>query len=40
MIDKSKQYWSGDCAADIDEYLREYTELPELETRLRQLLSD
>ena len=22
MIDKSKKYWTGDCAADIDEWLR------------------
>ena len=33
MIDKSKKYWSGDSAADIDEYLREYTEVPDLEVR-------
>ncbi len=25
MIDKSKKYWYGDCADDIDEYLRAYT---------------
>ncbi|MBQ8599029.1 MAG: hypothetical protein IJ411_02815 [Oscillospiraceae bacterium] len=33
MIDKTKKYWSGDCAADIDDYLRAYTELPELDVR-------
>lgn len=26
MIDKSRKYWYGTCADDIDEYLREYTE--------------
>ena len=26
MIDKSKDYWYGDCADDIIEYLNEYTE--------------
>lgn len=25
MIDKSKEYWYGDSADDIDEYLREYS---------------
>ena len=24
MIDTSKKYWTGDCAADIDEWLRLY----------------
>lgn len=33
MIDKSKTYWIGDSADDIDEYLREYTELPSLEVK-------
>ncbi len=33
MIDKSKKYWSGDCAADIDEYLKEYTENPQLDVK-------
>lgn len=26
MIDKSKKYWTGDSAEDIDEYLRLYSE--------------
>lgn len=33
MIDKSKKYWVGSEASDIDEYLKEYTELPELEVK-------
>lgn len=33
MIDKTKKYWSGDCAADIDEYLRAYTELSDLDVK-------
>ena len=33
MIDKSKKYWVGSGASDIDEYLKEYTELPELEVK-------
>ena len=26
MIDKSGKYWHGDCADDINEYLKEYSE--------------
>jgi ribosomal protein S27E len=26
VIDKSKKFWSGDCAEDIIEYLNEYTQ--------------
>ena len=33
MIDKSKKYWYGDQANDIDEFLREYTEVPDLEIK-------
>ena len=33
MIDKSKKYWVGSEASDIDEYLKEYTELPDLEVK-------
>ena len=31
MIDKSKEYWTGDSAEDIDEWLKEYTEEKEIE---------
>ena len=31
MIDKSKTYWVGDSAADIDEYLKAYTDRSDLE---------
>ena len=33
MIDKSRKYWHGDCADDIDEYLREYTEVPDIDIK-------
>ena len=33
MIDKSRKYWHGDCADDIDEYLREYTEIPDIDIK-------
>ena len=33
MIDKSRKYWYGDCANDIDEFLREYTEISDLEIK-------
>ncbi|MBQ1205607.1 MAG: hypothetical protein IIX67_00230 [Clostridia bacterium] len=31
MIDKSRKYWHGDSPDDIDEFLKEYTELPEID---------
>ncbi len=33
MIDKSRYYWYGDCADDIDEFLREYTEVPDIDIK-------
>ena len=30
MIDKTKEFWTGDRPEDIDEWLREYTELDDL----------
>ena len=33
MIDKSREYWHGDCANDIDEYLKEYTEVPNIDIK-------
>lgn len=32
MIDRTKPFWTGDCAEDIGEYLRAYTEDEHLET--------
>ncbi|MDE6781059.1 MAG: hypothetical protein K2J40_06340 [Ruminococcus sp.] len=31
MIDKSGQYWHSECADDIDEYLKEYSENPSID---------
>lgn len=31
MIDKTKKFWTGNSATDIDEYLRLYSELDELD---------
>ena len=36
MIDTSKKYWTGDCAADIDEWLRLYVD--SLSSYARQFL--
>lgn len=33
MIDKSKEYWTGDSAEDIDEWLKEYAEDKEIEVK-------
>lgn len=33
MIDRTPKYWTGDSPDDIAEWLREYTELPELEVK-------
>ncbi len=33
MIDKTKTYWHGDCADDIDEYLKEYTEALDIDIK-------
>ena len=33
MIDKSKKYWHGDCVDDIDEYLKEYSEVAAIDVK-------
>ena len=33
MIDKSGEYWRGSSADDIDEYLAEYSEEPDIEVK-------
>ena len=33
MIDRTPKYWTGDSPADIDEWLVEYTENPDLKVR-------
>lgn len=33
MVDKSRKYWYGDCADDIDEFLKEYTEVPNIDIK-------
>ena len=33
MIDKSRDYWYGDSADDINEYLREYSECSSIEVK-------
>ena len=33
MIDKSRKYWYGNCADDIDEFLKEYTEEADIDIK-------
>lgn len=33
MIDKSREYWHGDSADDIDEFLREYSEIEAIDIK-------
>jgi len=33
MIDKTKEFWTSDTANDIDEYLREYTEVADIDVK-------
>ena len=33
MIDKSRKYWYGDRADDIDEFLKEYTEVSDIDIK-------
>ncbi|MBE6698824.1 MAG: hypothetical protein E7584_01070 [Ruminococcaceae bacterium] len=33
MVDKSRKYWYGDCADDIDEFLKEYIEIPDIDIK-------
>lgn len=33
MIDRTPYYWTGDSPADIDEWLGEYTEIPNLKVK-------
>lgn len=33
MIDKTGEYWKSDLEEDIDEYLREYSEVPKIDVK-------